>query len=118
MILKELLEILSGSDELLIVRDAEGEAGQEILYKGYMGIILVNSDIPPDLMEETVTDFSFHPEINHRQWRERNLMPPIDPDKTPNFLYKDLQMSIYYKITLKGGQEHGKSNADTDKRGN
>lgn len=117
MILKELLEVLSGPDELLIVRDAEREADQEILYKGYMGI-LAHSDIPPVLMEETVTDFSFHPEINHRQWRERNLMPPIDPDKTPNFLYKDLQMSIYYKITLKGGQEHGKSNADTDKRSN
>lgn len=117
MILKELLEVLSGPDELLIVRDAEREVDQEIIYKGYLGT-LAHNDIAADLMEETVTRFSFHPEINHRQWRERNLMPPIDPDKTPNFLYKDLQMSLYYKITLKGGKEHGKSNIDTDKRGN
>lgn len=117
MILKELLEVLSGPDELLIVREAEKEADQEILYKGYKGLPICNL-IPPELMEETVTRFSFYPEIRHREWEKRNLMPPMDPDKTPNFNYKDLQIIIYYKIILKGGQERGKKHHGPDKRGN
>lgn len=117
MILKELLEVLSGPDELLIVRDAEKEVGQKIIYKGYKGM-LAHSGITQDIMEETVTRFSFHPEIRCRDWEKRNLMPPMDPGKTPNFLYKDMKMSIYYKISLKGGQENGESNMDTDQWGN
>lgn len=116
MMLAELLEVLTGPDELLIVRDAEKEADQEILYKGHKGL-MVHYQIPSGIMEETVKKFCIHPEIRHREWEKRNLMPPIDPDKTPNFLYKDLQMSLYYKIILKGGQERGKKHHDPDKRG-
>lgn len=111
MILKELLEVLSGPDELLIVREAEKEADEEILYKGYKGLPICNL-IPAELMEETVTRFSFYPEIKHREWEKRNLMPPIDPDKTPNFKYKDLQITIYYKIFLKGGCRSGGNESD------
>lgn len=112
MILKELLEVLSGPDELLIVRDAENEADQEILYKGFKGLPICNQ-IPPELMEETVTRFSFYPEIRHKEWKKRNLMPPMDPDKVPNFKYSDLQMTIYYKVTLKGGQGSGGNESDS-----
>lgn len=106
MILKELLEVLSGPDELLIVREAEKEADQEILYKGYKGLPICNL-IPAKLMEETVTRFSFYPEIKHKEWEKRKLMQPLDPEKTPNFKYKDMQITIYYKITLKGGPGSG-----------
>lgn len=106
MILKELLEVLSGPDEILIVREAEKEADEEIIYKGYKGLPICNL-IPAELMDETVTKFSFYPEIRHKEWEKRGLMPPIDPEKTPNFKYKDLQIIIYYKITLKGGPGSG-----------
>ena len=99
MTLRELLEVLTGPDELLIVRDAEKETDQEILYKGYKGLD-VCCQIPPELMKETVKQFRIFPEINHREWKERNLMSPIDPDKTPNFLFSDLQMNLYYKIVI------------------
>lgn len=103
MRLGELLEVLTGPDELLIVRDAEKEADQEILYKGYKGLD-VCCQIPPGIMGETVKRFCIFPEITHREWKKRNLLPPMDPDKTPNFSFTDLQMSLYHKIILQGGQ--------------
>ncbi|MCH5340081.1 MAG: hypothetical protein J1E01_01310 [Acetatifactor sp.] len=102
MTLAELLKVLTGTDELLIMRDAIKEVDQKILYKGYVGMEIFNQ-IPPEILGDTVKRFSFHPEIRHREWEKRNLMPPMDPYKTPNFKYSDLQMTIYYKIILEGG---------------
>ncbi len=113
MRLAELLEVLTGPDKLLIVRDAEKEVDQEILYMGYKGT-MGYEQMPPGIMEETVKRFSFHPEIRHREWEKKGLMPPMDPEETPKFLYKDLQMFIYYKIILQGENEHGKNSIDTN----
>lgn len=101
MMLEELLKILIGPDEILIVRDSEKEkeVDQEILYKGYKGLD-VCCCIPPEIMKETVKRFCYHPEIRHRDWEKRNLLSPMDPDKTPNFLFADLQINLYYKIII------------------
>lgn len=99
MILKDMLEVLTGPDELLIVRAAEKEADQKTLYKGYRGPD-AHMEIPTEIMQETVRQFRIFPEIRSREWKERNLMPPMDADKTPDFLFSDLQMSLYYKIII------------------
>lgn len=115
MMLAELLEVFTGPDEILIVQGAEKEADQEILYKGYKGA-MVHYQMPPGIMEQTVQKFSVYPEVRRKDWQKRNLMPPMDPDKMPDFLYKDLQMSIYCKIILRGGMEDGENSMYANER--
>ena len=39
MVVREFLELICNSDNLLIVRDAKSEAGQETIYKGYKALL-------------------------------------------------------------------------------
>ena len=77
MILEEFVKLLENSDRLRILKDEKEE-----------------------IRTDAVKKFRAIPEIRHRQWKERNLMKPLEPDETPEFLFSDLQMNLYYTIYL------------------
>lgn len=52
--------------------------------------------------EEKVNKLVSVPEITHKRWKEKNLMAPIMPDRTPDYMFSDLQMMQYYEIRLAG----------------
>ena len=52
--------------------------------------------------EEKVNKLVSVPEITHKRWKEKNLMAPILPDRTPDYTFSDLQMMQYYEIRLAG----------------
>ena len=99
MIVADIYGLLSESDILLIVKDAEKEADQEVIYKGYKSLLQFIA-IPEGTMETAIKSFRAIPEIRHKQYKERNLTPPIAPSKTPDYLFADMQMTLYYKIII------------------
>lgn len=40
------------------------------------------------------------PEIRHKEWKKRGLMPPMKPEETPEFSFSDLQMTLYNTIYI------------------
>lgn len=99
MMVREFLELICNSDNLLIVRDAKSEAGQETIYKGYKAL-LTHAPVADAILDAQVKRFRASPEIRHKEWKDRGLMPPMEPEKTPDFRFSDLQMTLYYKIII------------------
>lgn len=94
MALEELIGTLENSDRLKIIKD-ENE-----VYVGWLALLVANEEHYESIRTDMVKKFKAVPEIRHKQWRERNLMRPLEPDKAPEFAFTDLQMSIYYTIYL------------------
>lgn len=99
MMVREFLELICNSDNLMIIRDAESEAGQEIIFKGYKALLALGP-VADAALDAQVKRFRASPEIWHREWKDREWMPPMEPEKTPDFLFSDLQMTLYYKIII------------------
>ena len=45
--------------------------------------------------------FQAHPEIKHRLYKERGLIPPYEPDITRQYEFKDLTLFLYYDVFIK-----------------
>lgn len=99
MTVRDFLEVIHNSDNLLIVRDAECESKQETIYKGYKAL-LIHNPVADAVMGAEVKRFRASPEIRHREWESRGLMPPMEPEKTPDYCFSDLRMTLYYKIII------------------
>lgn len=78
--------------------------GGEDVFCGYLGTLRLNVKEKREglekMLEEEVQHFAAVPEIRHRQWKDKGLMPPLRPDVTPTYSFSDLQMTLYYTITL------------------
>ena len=99
MTVRDFLEIIHNSDNLMIVRDAESESKQETIFKGYKALF-AHDPVADAVLDAQVKRFRAYPEIRHREWKDRGLMPPMEPEKTPDFRFSDLQMTLYYKIII------------------
>lgn len=88
---REFLKTLTGPDRIKIVKD------KEILFVGYRAD---GKEIPPERLDAEMKLFRSEPEIRHREWKKRGLMPPLEPDQTPDFKFSDLEMKLYYKICI------------------
>ncbi len=118
MRLSEILDVLSDTDRIRII---EGERGNDepqqspqakILFSGYKGMIVYfRGDKRILLMNPVVKRFECMPEIRHRKYKERGLMPPYEPAITRLFEFSDLTMFIYYDIYVSGEEPE-----DNDRR--
>lgn len=88
---REFLKTLTGPDRIKIVKD------KEILFVGYRAD---GKEIPPECLDAEMKMFRSEPEIRHREWKKRGLMPPLEPEQTPDFSFSDLEMKLYYKICI------------------
>lgn len=57
-------------------------------------------NIPKEYKEETIKKFSASPEIRHKEWKQRGLMAPMEPEQTADFKFSDLEMKLYYMIHI------------------
>ena len=94
MALEELVSLLENSDRLRIIK-----GGKEV-FIGWLALLAMHDETYERLRTDTVKKFRAVPEICHRQWKEQNLMEPLEPDKAPEYAFKDLQMTLYYTIYL------------------
>lgn len=84
----DLLNVLRGPDRIRIIKE------NTVIHTGYLSLI------PEEFKGEAVKRFRTIPEIRHKQWKERGLMAPMEPDETPKYSFSDLEMKIYYDIYI------------------
>ena len=75
MKLREFIGVFEQSERLRIVKD-----GKEI-YTGYKAL-MEHAELEA-VMDAEVKRFCPVPEIRHKEWKERGLMPPMKPEETP-----------------------------------
>lgn len=94
MTLRDTLRLLLNSDRLRIIK------GKEVLYAGYLGNMKEerNEQLTG---EEEVERLRTVPEIRHRQWKEKGLIPPYEPTLTAQYSFSDMELKLYYDIYLK-----------------
>lgn len=93
MKLEELLKILINSDRLRVKKDDKD------LYVGNLANLRHNDEGITG--QEEVERFAVVPETRHKQWKNRKLMPPLEPDVLAQYSFADLEMKLYYTIYLK-----------------
>lgn len=93
MKLKELLKVLINPNRLRIIKENED------LYVGYLANLRHND--AGITGQEEVERFAVVPEIRHKQWKSRDLMPPLEPDVLAQYKFSDLEVKLYYTIYLK-----------------
>lgn len=92
MKLREFIGVFEQSERLRIVKD-----GKEI-YTGYKAL-MEHAELEA-VMDAEVKRFCPVPEIRHKEWKKRGLMPPMKPEETPEFSFSDLQMTLYNTIYI------------------
>ena len=100
MKLIDAINVLDSSMKLII----EDQFGT-IIYMGYKGLIIWDGDRSGMRAlnltgEEKVESIRAYPDIRAKDWKERNLDKPLEPDAAPQWMFADLQMSLYYKIKI------------------
>lgn len=94
MILEEFVKLIENSDRLRILKD------EKEVFVGWLAMLVMQNEIYERMRTDVVKKFRAIPEMRHKQWKERNLMKPLEPDETPEFVFSDLQMNLYYTIYL------------------
>lgn len=94
MALEEFVKLLENSDRLRILK------GKKEVFVGWLALLFLHNETYEGIRTDAVKKFRAVPEIRHRQWKERKLMKPLEPDETPEFAFSDLQMNLYYTIYL------------------
>lgn len=92
--LEEFLKIITEPDKLRIQKD-----GKDI-YVGYMGNLTHAGEDMKEYMQQPVKRFRAVPEMRHKDWEKRKLMPPLRPEDCPTISFSDLNMTLYYTIIL------------------
>ena len=94
MTLEDFVYLLENSDMLRLIKY------EKVIFVGWLGMLVMHNEMFEEIRTDAVKKFRAIPEIRHKQWKERNLMKPLEPDKTPEFAFSDLQMNLYYTIYL------------------
>lgn len=90
MKVKDFVQLLHGSDRVRIIKNGNH------IFTGW------KDNWPKEHADEKIDKFRAVPEIRHKEWEKRGLLPPIEPEKLPEYSFSDLQMNIYYTIYIKG----------------
>ena len=92
MTFRDVMTMLESADRVRILQD------KKVVYEGYCANMRANKEILSRFGDMEVKRYRLNPEIRHKQWKERKLMPPMRQDETPDYTFKDLQMTIYHDI--------------------
>ena len=97
MKISELLEVISSSTRIRIFKGDN----KEPLYCNYKGMIVHEGEKTDFLTADPiVVRFQATPEIRHRLYEERGLMPPYEPEITRQYEFSDLTIFLYYDIFI------------------
>jgi len=91
---KNIMTLLESPDRVRIIKD-----GREI-YNRCFANMKVDEEIIEQIGDAEVKRFRAIPEITHRRYKELGLIAPIKPEDTPDYLFRDLRMCLYYTITI------------------
>lgn len=99
MTLEEQCNALESTDMLRIIKDGAD------LFVGYLAAFTPRIANHQNTIYETHKDdpvirFRAVPEVTHRQWEEKSLIPPLRPEETPDYKFEDMQVKLYYTIYI------------------
>lgn len=94
MTVGDFFETIENPDRVKIVQQGED------VFVGFLGVLRLKTEVFDSIKGETVRKFQIVPEITHKRWKELNLMSPLEPNETPDFVFSDLQMSLYYTFYI------------------
>ena len=94
MTVKDIMTLLESPDRVRVIK------GGEEIYNQYFANMQVDKEIIEQIGDAEVKRFRAVPEIRHRRYKELGLMPPLKPEETPDYSFRDLQMCIYHTITI------------------
>lgn len=93
--LSEQLKVISGSSRIRIFRD------KEVLFVGYKDMLQYHDDATAFLADDPeVVRFRAEIEVNHKEYKERGLIPPMEPQISRLYEFKDLTVFLYYDIYI------------------
>lgn len=95
MILDEVLKLLLQPDRLRIIK------GGKVIFIGYLARFNEKSEETGLTGREEVEKLRAVPELRSRKWKEKDLMPPCEPEQLAQYTFSDLEMKLYYDIHLK-----------------
>lgn len=91
IIVKDFLKKLQGPDRIKIVKD------DKTVFTGWQAD---EREIPPEYLKAEMKSFRIETEIRCKDWKARGLLPPLQPEQTPDYSFSDLEMKLYYKICI------------------
>lgn len=96
MTVNDFLKMITNPDRVKIVK------GKEVLFVGYKGDLFYEQDknISQEVLESKMESFQIEPEIRAKDWEKYGLMPPLQPEQTPDYKFSDMEMKLYYKICI------------------
>lgn len=107
MKLSEQLKAISTTDRIRIIQGRHGNREPQfdpdirILYCGFMGSIQYGNETTEFLSQDPeVARMVAHMEIRHKQYDERGLLPPYEPEITRMYEFKDMTIFLYYDIYI------------------
>ena len=99
MTVAEQLGVVAPSDMLHIVKD-----GKDV-WVGYLDNLhphtgTADCNTYELIQHEEVKRIACILEARSKNWKDAHLMPPLCPDEMPDYLYKDIQVKVYYTIFI------------------
>ena len=98
MTLEEGIALLQNPDKVRILKD------KEQLFIGYRALLIADFGTIDTVMiehgKDEVKSLRAIPEITHKNWKEKGLIPPIHPEELAQYSFSDLQMSLYYTFYI------------------
>lgn len=97
VVLEDLLNLLSAPD---IVR-VQMKDDSEVLFSGFWGILRDYEKWRiAAFTQRTVKEYRTVCEIRSKDWKEKGLIPPMLPDETPQYSFKDMQVNVIHEIWI------------------
>lgn len=92
---EELLNLINMTLKLRLFEDGNEK------FTGYTFLLTESS---PELWERCkhapVKKLDFYLDIRHKEWRERGLTAPIEPENLATYQYSDMMEELYYVIHI------------------
>ncbi len=98
MTVRELVTVLHDSDRVRILDKC---AAYPVIFDGWLATVKTHPDlgkVSDHTLDRDVVEVRAVPEIRHKEWERRRLEPPMDPEQTPLYSFRELEMRLYYDI--------------------
>lgn len=94
MTLADIVAVMGQPDRVQIMK------GKAEIYAGYLANLIYMPDYEKH-MEQEVERITSTLDIKHKRYKELGLMQPLHPEQTPDYVFSDLQLTLYRTIILK-----------------
>lgn len=106
MKLSEQLSVIHGTNRIRIIKgerssgDPERDPNCKILFCGYKDLLSYEYEAEYLKDDPEVTRLIANMEVKHKEYAERGLFPPYEPELTRMYEFNDMTIFLYYDIYI------------------